>query len=60
MWLPVLKKILSVGVEQKHNLFFRIPDAIKWLNNDKNNIGRKDQAVKETGSNKTDYSKNDF
>lgn len=60
LWLPVLKKILSVGVEQKHNLFFRIPDAIGWLNKDKNNVGRKDQAVKDTGSNKTDYSKNNF
>lgn len=60
LWLPVLKKILSVGVEPKHNLFYRIPDAINWINKDGKNVGRKDQAVKETGSSKTDYSKNEF
>jgi hypothetical protein len=28
-WDPVLKKLLSTGVKEEHNLFFRIPEFIK-------------------------------
>jgi hypothetical protein len=31
LWIPVLKKICSVGLEPKHDLWHRIPDAIGWL-----------------------------
>lgn len=30
-WEPVVRKILSSGIEEKHNLFFRLPEFMKFV-----------------------------
>lgn len=36
-WEPVIKKLLSTGIKPEQNLFFRIPDFIRYVRNDKGN-----------------------
>lgn len=46
-WDETIRSILSTGIEEKHNLFFRIPQFLKYL--DKNKLN---------GHNKKSFSKN--
>lgn len=62
IWLTVFEKMLSVGIKTEHSLWFRIPDAMKWLKRDAGTTPptSTDQSVKAAGSSKSDYSNNSF
>lgn len=47
IWEKVVKKILATGIEEKHNLYFRIPQFIEYLNEKKSIINEKKTSVGE-------------
>lgn len=49
VWLKVLKKILSTGIKPEHNLYFRIPDFIKYAEKDELHAGDTSKTAKSTG-----------
>jgi len=47
-WLSVLKKILSTGIKPEHNLYFRIPEFIKYSTKENQNNGTGTNAPKQS------------
>ena len=59
LWVPVLQKLLAVGLEPKHNLRFRILDAMKWRNSDTSKNNTITKSVKTAGDG-VSFKKNSF
>ena len=59
LWVPLLQKILSVGLEPKHNLRFRILDPMKWLKTGNSKINTISTSVKTAGDGAS-FAKNSF
>lgn len=61
VWQSVIRKILSVGYTEKHNLFWRIPDALNWVVKEQKSPKKEstDNLIIKSGDS-DDYSKSSF